>query len=400
LTEHINKYLEEQNRYWPGMMSGYPPPSREEIIWRDDLKKIQDEICVLGDSLVDRLAETGENTELLFLAIDCVSDDAVKSTEAGKQWSSTERKLKAVASKLRATFGSAATFSQLRAAAHDARIVAELIQTTLSMGADGHTGAWFGLVVARLQRCVLAVDLANVTSITLANVVQRLCDRVREISQTLKSDGYEATQEDVDLFNHARTSILQFLEAGPTPPTTAATFDETVTPKPSEAVTSDTASDSQPSKPRWNALAIGCETIAKWHRFKKIKGEWQHQGRMRGIAKGRQAKLMKAFAEGGGFLSKDDALKLERANYSPGDVDKLMALINPELAKLRAAIRDASKVKDTTANPLPFDDLAKGWRAEIEIGFAVQDDGKHIGGENRLRFKTQSQLTREEAVDR
>src|SRR5262249_16040901 len=152
-------------------------------------------------------------------------------------------------------------------------------------------------------------------------------------------------------------------------------------------------------KPRWKLWAIGLESGNRWHLFKKVEGEWRQQGIVRGISKGRQAKLLEGFAEGGGCLTKVVALKIERPNYSAGETDKLMGKIKPEMSHLRGIIRVAIEVTDTKQDPLPYDEDQKGWRAEIEIGYAVQEDREHLGGEHRLRFKTHEQLTSDEVAD-
>jgi hypothetical protein len=153
-------------------------------------------------------------------------------------------------------------------------------------------------------------------------------------------------------------------------------------------------------RPRWNHWALGVEAGNKWHLFRQVAGEWRPQRVVGGISKGRQAKLMKAFADRGGFLAKVDALKLERPSYSAGDIDRIMNYIKPELARLRETIRKATGVQNTDTDPLPFDGARKGWQAVIQIGYAVQEDGEHVGGEKRLRFKVRAELTQDESADR
>jgi hypothetical protein len=157
---------------------------------------------------------------------------------------------------------------------------------------------------------------------------------------------------------------------------------------------------SRGSTPRWKDWAIGLEVGNKWHLFRITKGEWRQQRVVNGISKGRQAKLMVALAEGGGFLARDEAVKLERSTFSGGEIDTLMGKIKPEISKLRGVIRTAIGVNNPKADPLPFDDAQVGWRAEIEIGYAEQEDGEHLGGERRLRFKTYHELTKDERADR
>ena len=75
-----------------------------------------------------------------------------------------------------------------------------------------------------------------------------------------------------------------------------------------------------------------------------------------------------------------------------------MNLIKPEMSNLRQAIRAAIGVTKRRADPLPYKNDA--WRAEIEIGFAVQEDRVQIGGEHRLRFKRREELADVESADR
>jgi hypothetical protein len=159
-------------------------------------------------------------------------------------------------------------------------------------------------------------------------------------------------------------------------------------------------SEPPPTQPRWNQWAVGLEAGNKWQLFRRIKGEWRPQKPLRGISRGRQAGLLEAFAERGGCLPKIEALKLEHPNYSAADVDKLMGLIKPELTRLRDALCKAIGVTDPKADPLPFDDAHSAWRSEIEIGYAVRQDGEHVGGENRLRFKSRMELDAHELADR
>ena len=110
------------------------------------------------------------------------------------------------------------------------------------------------------------------------------------------------------------------------------------------------------------AWGLDVEARNKWHLFRKIGKEWRHQGRFHGVSKGREEELMRAFAERGGLLPKVDALRLARRAYSRGEVDQLMAVIKPDMARLRASIRKALGLTDKTVDPLPFDNTQKSWR--------------------------------------
>src|SRR5262249_54748176 len=191
----------------------------------------------------------------------------------------------------------------------------------------------------------------------------------------------------LELSDHLPSDLLQLLADGP--------GDQKASPPPAhdmedlEPVLSPAPSDDELgncSKPRWQDWAAGLETGDKWHLFRRINNEWRQQRLIEGISKGRQAKLLGAFAKGGGQLDKVAALKLERFNFSDGDVDAVMDIIKAEMSKLRKIIRKAIRVADKKADPLPYDETQKGWRAEIQIGYAVQEDRQHLGGERRLRF--------------
>jgi hypothetical protein len=57
-------------------------------------------LIALGDVLADKLAQRREDTELIFLAVDCLSEDEAKADDAKGRWTDTERKLRALASRL------------------------------------------------------------------------------------------------------------------------------------------------------------------------------------------------------------------------------------------------------------------------------------------------------------
>jgi hypothetical protein len=158
--------------------------------------------------------------------------------------------------------------------------------------------------------------------------------------------------------------------------------------------------DAAQKKPNWDTWGLGRETDQRWFLFRKVNGEWRQQKLVTGIAKGRQTNLLKALAEGGGYLEKTKALKLERETYAAADKDKLMGKIKPEISRLREVIRAAIGVPPIKADPLPYDGKRQGWQSAIQIGYAVQEDREHQGGEQRLRFKTHEELTCDERADR
>lgn len=113
-----------------------------------------------------------------------------------------------------------------------------------------------------------------------------------------------------------------------------------------------------------------------------------------GIAKGWQADLLTRFAEGGGYLSDDEAVKLARRTYSDCDRKQIMKLITPEISKLRKVIHKNMGCTGLSTDPLPRDKQRKGWQAAVQIGFAIKND------EDRLEFKLFQELSREERLDR
>jgi hypothetical protein len=138
----------------------------------------------------------------------------------------------------------------------------------------------------------------------------------------------------------------------------------------------------------------------KWHVFKKHRGEWRQRELLQGLLGGTQPVLLKAFAAGGGFLGKREAFKLVGPSASASDYRKIMGIIKPELSRLRALLRRAVGCSNKRVDPLPWDGPNHGWRAAVEIGYALEIDGQHIGeGQGRLQFKTQEQLRDSERLD-
>lgn len=160
---------------------------------------------------------------------------------------------------------------------------------------------------------------------------------------------------------------------------------------------------------RFSRWAIGTEDGEKWHVFTKVKSretrqeEWRHQGTLKGVSKGLQNMLLNAFAEGGGILARQDAVKMIQPTSSPSDRSKLVKRIGPEVSRLRAVILAAIGVPENLPrrglDPLPWQKADKSWRSEIEIGYAGTEDGQFIGGEHRLRFKRCEKLSKDERLD-
>jgi hypothetical protein len=147
---------------------------------------------------------------------------------------------------------------------------------------------------------------------------------------------------------------------------------------------SSEAQENVSAAPQWENWAVGFDA-KKWHLFKRFRKEWRQRKVLKRIPKGLQSQLMKAFVDGRGFLAKSVALKLLRSTYAAGDVACLMAKIKPAISRLRVLLRKEMGYS-TSDDPLPYDVLRLGWVAKIEIGYAGEEDGQHLGGERRIRF--------------
>jgi hypothetical protein len=166
----------------------------------------------------------------------------------------------------------------------------------------------------------------------------------------------------------------------------------------SEAGTTSIAHES-----KFHHLAFGMEAGNRWHVFKKYGKEWRHQGPLKGVAKGRQEELLAAFAEGEGYMSKDEALKLAGKSSLKNNKMKLFSNIKSELSHLRQLIRKTAGLpevaKGIRLDPLRWERSSHGWRAEVSIGYAITKDDDHIDSNNRLRFKLYHELTQDERID-
>jgi hypothetical protein len=162
--------------------------------------------------------------------------------------------------------------------------------------------------------------------------------------------------------------------------------------KPSDPTAMNGASSETPHGPRFGTWAFGYEIKNRWHIFKKVRGDWQHQGVLRNLSTGLQTQLMEGFAEGGGFLALRDAIETERPNCPAGERQRVKNNIFPGLTRLRKVLRAAMNLENSNPDPLPYFDDPAGWRAEVEIGYAVEEDCSSTGGKKRLRFKNKEQL--------
>jgi len=148
-----------------------------------------------------------------------------------------------------------------------------------------------------------------------------------------------------------------------------------------------------PRGPQFENWALGIEHGDVWQVFKRTGDQWRHQGRLRNLSSGRQAELLKAIAEGGGFLSDHAATQLIRKTYSDSDKTRIQKIVRPVLSQLRKVMREATGAVHTQVDPLPRDKHLHGWQTKIEVGYALQDD------KGKLTFKTREQLSSSEYLD-
>jgi hypothetical protein len=139
--------------------------------------------------------------------------------------------------------------------------------------------------------------------------------------------------------------------------------------------------------------ALAIEHGDAWHIFRKFGSAWRHHGRAEGLARGRQEQLLGLLADNGGFLSDYEAVKWVRATFSDHDRKQIMKIIKPELSRLRKFIRRNLNVTGARVDPLPRDKHARGWRAVVQIGYAVKND------DGRLEFTLREVISGGEQLD-
>ncbi|MBX3435692.1 MAG: hypothetical protein KF847_20435 [Pirellulales bacterium] len=136
-----------------------------------------------------------------------------------------------------------------------------------------------------------------------------------------------------------------------------------------------------PAKPvKFAKWAVAQETTGKWWLFRKIQGRWQRRGRVR-IPKGNAERLMQLLVEGRGALSGQQAIERMRPFNDGRSARELRRCVTDALAKAKAAIRQsmarARRSADWQGIPNPIPNDGAGWRALIEVGLAVPENGSH-----------------------
>lgn len=134
--------------------------------------------------------------------------------------------------------------------------------------------------------------------------------------------------------------------------------------------------------------AVGQESLSRWWLFRKHKGVWRQQARVE-IPSGDAESIMTLLANHGGAISLDEAIKALRGVHHGLAPEKVPRVVTDALAKAKSVIRNqiATAVKcspNQVDNPIP--NMPPGWRAKIEIGFAILDE------QQRLVFRLQEEL--------
>ncbi len=133
--------------------------------------------------------------------------------------------------------------------------------------------------------------------------------------------------------------------------------------------------------------AIGIQDGKTWLILRRQDNRWRYFRKLP-ISKGRQASFLVAFAKGGGFLRKDDAIRLVNERPSGAEAMRLMnKIVKPTVSRLRRTIRKQLEIPDDV-DPLPWQEEVRGWRGLVQIGYAALEDAQHNGAQERWRFWT------------
>lgn len=156
--------------------------------------------------------------------------------------------------------------------------------------------------------------------------------------------------------------------------------------------------------PNFEDWAAALTETGKWVLFKREGDKWHHHGKVQ-VSKGHQDKLLNAFLQGKGRLSKKDALaavgfhlpsglreKEKNRMASEGinpinlgtEARRAVRNLRPELSNIRKAVRSAMGIPHSVADPFPKNG-SNGWTAAINLGYASNDDY------GKLRFWTPDQ---------
>lgn len=156
-----------------------------------------------------------------------------------------------------------------------------------------------------------------------------------------------------------------------------------------DSSTQDKKSNRGTKTPRLSDWAVATEGNNVWWLFQKYQTQWQQSCRIE-IPSGHAESLMQLLAQNEGAISKDEARKALFSDRTGQSFQKQSRAITYALAKAKSAIR--KKIADIgryqlndVDNPIP--QVNPGWRAKIEIGYAIKSD------EGRLEFRLRSQMS-------
>jgi hypothetical protein len=139
--------------------------------------------------------------------------------------------------------------------------------------------------------------------------------------------------------------------------------------------------------PRFDHWAFGMEAQGIWHLFRRVteggQPHWRQQRRVEDLSRGKLQQIMEKLAEGEGFISRTELARLLfRVPFA--DRSKYKGQVMAPLSRLRVLIRMNVRCH-TKADPLPWDKRQEGWRATIQIGYAIQEDSE-------LEFRMHSEM--------
>lgn len=124
---------------------------------------------------------------------------------------------------------------------------------------------------------------------------------------------------------------------------------------------------------RW---AVGLEDGNKWWLFHHAEHGWEQRGQVE-IPGGKPHTLLSQIAENGGSIGRDTALNHFKLQYQGRLDNDIVRQVTYGMTDLRKAIRESIARAIRSEIPTSIDPIPKegdGWRAAIQVGYAVQDD--------------------------
>ncbi len=151
---------------------------------------------------------------------------------------------------------------------------------------------------------------------------------------------------------------------------------------------------------RWQDWGLGIEHgCGAWHLFHRVAGDWRTHHKVT-IASGYQEKLLKAFLDGGGSLTKQDAIKLWNRHPAPTEVAGFLQRVKTELAVIRKRIRAEVGVSGKTVNPVWFDEHQRRvGDLPYRLAWPLRRTETIAAEKAVFASKTKEQLSSEELID-